>query len=1142
MLLSIIALAGLASSISLISSIILTSTMTPPLLLSQFPGSPSILIQPMETFPETIAELSSLEFELMIDLTLDASLYVLFDRVSAYYNVAYLSISTPSEFSFSSWRVNVHGTYQTQATAISDLLTYFQWKDIALLSSTTRENLLIADSIFRISQEQIETYLKYSQSTEQDTANNLVGRMIKVNGIQKAVIVDEGKSLQIIQNSFGNKKLLKAGNGIIMASKAIVNNNVDYSLIVVEAGLEYSNTLEDYEFLAINQTLTEIFDELQSLGISEVDRNSLTQIIKQKYPKGTSTTSYSVVNIQNSQKVVVGSIADTTSITGIIYFPGNTTVSTSTGKTAITISIANGTHEIYDFYTFGIFAYFYEGANYAIMRSNAYNDIPNFYLQAFPTDCGINFYDPYYYDMCYSAIKSDLGVAYVSSFMELACFGNLETLRELEVNIPQISPFAQGDILSNSTIYPEFLKLTVETTQYISNSQVYIQSLGWNAVVILATDDALSMMEYGVALQSISKFTILNPTDKQVLPSNYTRDDFETYRSYFQAAKDTRCRYFIIVAIDRGLIIEGLYDIGLRRGDFVYVTDPTVLSVLSGVEEQYLIKRQELLLDCFAVTYREFAGDLGETIAEELSAIFPSIAYMCMAYDSVSVIKEAIIYTISKGDDFEDPDTLQRVMRNNKLTGCLGTVSFGLGVNTRSSAQFLMLQIRNDNGTWNLEPVIILDIFSSQIVTVIVPPEWPSGDTTSPSLYRPFNPCPFDSFEIVDAYKAKGVLYAFSAFFFIIACLSACIRYRYSRRDYKVLIDKQMISFADMVYISYFVFQFFQLLSQGPDQEPYKYIVNDFQVFISLDFSLYYQLQFQNFWRMFYSVFACTVAWIVLCITTIFKFEITYEDNFFCGRIQLLIDYVVPIIGHIGFMPFFSMLMNIFLCDNAIGDSVTDAYFNNDCTVFCYTGQHKSLAALTSISLVFYLSLSVYCRPRWESSQPSLNLATSPLYLCFLSIFQVVIVLLNKTLKTYDQVVHGYTVSAIIIGFIALTVVMKPYNYTRSHVSQLISLGLSLWGILVSTIFRDVGSILSWSLVEFIGFVVILTVGMIVLSKCPSLLHSKKGVDISALFLFQFCKDYKKYSRSANDLDITSKDRVYEVKSGGLSNQNIDLE
>ena len=551
--------------------------------------------------------------------------------------------------------------------------------------------------------------------------------------------------------------------------------------------------------------------------------------------------------------------------------------------------------------------------------------------------------------------------------------------------------------------------------------------------------------------------------------------------------------------------------------------------MLSGVEEKYLIKRQELLLDCFAVTYREFLGDLGATLLQELSAIFSSTTSMCLAYDTVSVIKEAIIFTIAKGEDFEDPDTMKRVMRNNKLTGCLGTVFFGREVNYRSSAPFLMLQIRNNNGTWNLVPVINLNIYSSQIMTVLTALEWPSGNSTVPSLYRPFTPCPFDSYQIIEASLAKGVLYALSVFFIIVACISTCIRYRYSNRDYKLLTDKQIISFADMVYNSYFLFQFAQLLSEGPDQEPFQFFAGNLQILFSLDVDLYLSAQFQEFWRLFYFMLSCIMFWIVLCIVVIFKCEFTFKDNFFCGWIQLLIEHMPPILGHIGFVPCFSMLMNIFMCNNAIGDSITDAYVDKDCTVFCYSGQHKVLVVLTSICIVLYLFFAIYSRPLWESSQPSLHLATSPLYLCFLSVFQVIVVVLNKTLKTYDQVVHGYTISAAIIAFIMLTIIMNPYNYIRSHVLQLISLMLALWGILVSTVFRHSEDILLWSLVEFIGFLMLLLAGLIVWSSCPSMINSTKEVDISALFLFQFCKDYGKYSKCANILDNRNNGHTYEI-------------
>ena len=51
-----------------------------------------------------------------------------------------------------------------------------------------------------------------------------------------------------------------------------------------------------------------------------------------------------------------------------------------------------------------------------------------------------------------------------------------------------------------------------------------------------------------------SGLKIVNPVDLRIFPSTYTREDFETYKNYFQAAKDTRCRIYIINCRDRGLL------------------------------------------------------------------------------------------------------------------------------------------------------------------------------------------------------------------------------------------------------------------------------------------------------------------------------------------------------------------------------------------------------------------------------------------------------------------------------------------------------------------------------------------------------------------------------------------------------------
>ena len=135
-------------------------------------------------------------------------------------------------------------------------------------------------------------------------------------------------------------------------------------------------------------------------------------------------------------------------------------------------------------------------------------------------------------------------------------YGNYVTLSNLGLKIPQISPFASDDSVDNKTTMPYLLKLSVATEEYFSNAFIFIKSLGWTNVVVLATDDNTHYNQYlyTVAYAFYSGVKIVNPSNKQMLPWNYTRNDFYTYKSYFQAAKDTGCRIFIIVCYDRGLI------------------------------------------------------------------------------------------------------------------------------------------------------------------------------------------------------------------------------------------------------------------------------------------------------------------------------------------------------------------------------------------------------------------------------------------------------------------------------------------------------------------------------------------------------------------------------------------------------------
>ena len=139
----------------------------------------------------------------------------------------------------------------------------------------------------------------------------------------------------------------------------------------------------------------------------------------------------------------------------------------------------------------------------------------------------------------------------------------------------------------------------------------------------------------------------MNKEEDRFINASYTREDFYKYEQVFKNIKDTGCTAFKINS-SKGPILEGLYDVALRKGDMIVVGATSLDTMYDNVEEPYLSKRKEFIEGVFVQVYREWYGDLGEQLKIELSELYPDITYMCMAYDTVSTFKNAIIYLIEK--------------------------------------------------------------------------------------------------------------------------------------------------------------------------------------------------------------------------------------------------------------------------------------------------------------------------------------------------------------------------------------------------------------------------------------------------------------------------------------------------------------
>lgn len=1115
-----------AKSLSVYESVIFYSSNTPEALLQQF----NSFLYKFELFPDennlAFSALKEIEFEFAVDLTLNSKFFSVLDSFAETFDCIYFTITRCEEVFFSNWRYFLHSSENDEAQALAKLVEWLKIDEFSILSSNRHDNLVVSDALHELLPKKVFSFLKYDENISVSVSVDLIGRMIKAKGIKRLVIVDSGNSMENIQNSIIAKRINIAGSIVIMSCQSSYSMNIDGAIGILEAHTTGATSWETYEYLSIYNTITEILKSEKTL-ISD----NLNAIFKNHKYSG----NYSIINQHENQIKSIGTISSNIEFFDTLYFPGNTTSSTESISTVLNFWFANGTTEVYNLESYYLFSYFYNGAIYAVMRSNSLNEIPRFEITLYPTDCGTFFYDEAWYDNCFKTIVKVPAIAYLTSFWDMSAYGNLITLRRYGVFLPQISPFSQADFIDNKDLYPEFLKLSTSIGQYLTNGFMFMKALGFDSVVIFATDDLIFQEQYRSTVEYAQKvgIKISNPVEMQIFPSNYSRDDFEKYRDYFQAAKDTRCRFYVLTVWDRGLIWEGLYDIGLRKGDFITLSESALLTYLEGEEEQYLKKRIELVYGSFSVIYKEWNGDLGQQLKAEMTQIFPILNYMCMTYDTISVLKNSIQYMLSRGEDYEDPVTLAKTMRNGKLTGCLGSIYFDREGNSRGVAEFTIQQVltKESDGTFDLIDVAYLDKFSSQFITIVKDITWADGGSLPPPSLRSISICPFDDYLVQKSNNGTYVLYSVCAIFALIALVSSFLSFRNYQKEIAPLKVKQIMTFADMVFLSYFLFQFFQLISQGPDQDSYKYLVNNFQILISLDFSLFFKLEFSKFWMLVNVVLIFSGIWIILCTIVIFRFEVVFESNYFCKKVKFLTELLLPILGHIGFLPIFSMLLNVFMCRFSISDSLTDSFLDQDCTTFCYRKTHKTYAICASIAIALYLPAAIYTRPLWEQTQYSLNIKTKPLYLIVLSMVQVVLVILNKTLKHYDQEIHGYVSSLIVFGFFMYTVLRNPYNYKRVKIMQATSLLMSFWGIITSSIFRNRVSLEVWIITEFIGFIVILIAGALIIVRYPNMLFSRKGRDISTLFLFQFCKNYEKYIRDPGSLNISHKSSIYKIDS-----------
>ena len=398
------------------------------------------------------------DYNIFIDLTMDSYKIPIFDEIAEIRNTKYITITDQNENQSSSKRIYSILNNDQELSALIKLIKWFELKEFILLSSNILKCLKLSEMIKNSMQANLYKLITYPENLNIEYALNLIQKEIKITGLSSLIIVDQGPSLEIIQKALISKRINDTGCLLIFTSLSMGSVIIEGSLILSQKNLELSTSYSNYLYLSI-----------------------ISSIETLQYSAKTSDSSvFSILNLNPTSIVIVGSISSNISISVPIIFPGLVNSLNSLNTKEITFLIANGTSEVGNAYQYSLFSYFYTGAIYAVNQANSQGTIPRHKIILRSTDTGIfAFYEDWYKYKLSQVLYDPQPIVYLTSYWHIAAYGNAVTLKKMNNSLPQISPFAQKSMVESREEFTNFVKLSASEDDFLLNGiNFFISQIG----------------------------------------------------------------------------------------------------------------------------------------------------------------------------------------------------------------------------------------------------------------------------------------------------------------------------------------------------------------------------------------------------------------------------------------------------------------------------------------------------------------------------------------------------------------------------------------------------------------------------------------------------------------------------------------
>ncbi|CAG9335815.1 unnamed protein product [Blepharisma stoltei] len=693
--------------------------------------------------------------KILIDLVDDRVNHYDLSKLCKKYEAIHLVFENDLNY-LTDWTFSGSTSKSNYLEALTILFGYFNWSQGIIFNSN--QNTFIKDYLLDFSNSFKNVIIEPNSNI-----NDIVGRIAVPLGSTMYYIFGDEAHSSSIQRALIEKKLVNAGNGIILGKESYFDPIIEGSLIIAEKNQESTTSREIY----ISTAILEIINLIENLEDPYQIKNTLEKSCFYHFCQNDF-----LVNFINNSNTIVGNFNNTSiSLISKIIFPGNATTPPISTKKTLPISINAGSTNYGQAPSLYVPIYA-RGSSIAIKLINeGLGILENFQMSLFTYDCGAAIYDPTYGYNCFLKDIDKFGLAAVSSYPSGVVLGTLQTFKLLNTTVPIVSAIASSVALSSISTYPWFSRVQVSNSDFSSQTPHLLKALGWRSLAVLYKNETWGISTYLSFKQGIEEEAGINIIKSAAIPPFLTREQIGNYSYILQEILDTNARLIIVFIYNDlfGLVLEKFYDLGARNGDLIFFSGiAAALTDIGAKNDAYRYKRIEIGCPMISFQMPIWVGGLGEKIYNGLLNDYKTvpIGLSCNYFDSTFLIASSIDFMINRGQDFTDGYKLNHTIRNIKIIGCTGKVAISKGSNDRELDALSIDSNILINNTISPCHIGLGSPYSTQYLTIANPFFYDNKYTTikPPDLRNQDLKCPFPDSEIKTFYKGRYLVFGICIF------------------------------------------------------------------------------------------------------------------------------------------------------------------------------------------------------------------------------------------------------------------------------------------------------------------------------------------------------------------------------------------